>query len=341
MTPDGDSRTVDGSPGHSESDGELQTAAEPREEGVRAWLIIYAKGLAMGGADAVPGVSGGTIALIVGIYERLISALTAVDASALGYLPGLHRRTDRVAFGQALRRMDVPFLVALGGGMASAVVLLARVVEFALETVPGPTYAFFFGLIGASAIILGEREWLRQPRQIVAGVGGFLIAFTIAGVSGQGGVPNSLPVIFLAGSLAISGMLLPGVSGAFILLLLGQYDRMTETLNDFVDGLLALGRDGVTTALVSGGGRIAVFLSGAAVGVLTVAYAVRWALESYRRATLAFLVSLMVGSLRLPVLEVLAVTESRPTAVGTVAVAAVAGAVVVFALNWSTEDLAY
>jgi putative membrane protein len=304
-------------------------------------MLIYAKGLAMGSADAVPGVSGGTIALIVGIYERLIGALTALDPGVLRHVPSLHRATGRAALLQELREMDVPFLLALGGGMVTAVVLLARVVEFALENVPGVTFAFFFGLIGASAGILGERQWIQQPRQIVAAVVGFAIAFALAGVSGQGGVPGGLPVIFVAGSLAISGMLLPGISGAFILLLLGQYDTMTATLNAFVDGLLALGRDGVTAALVGDGVRIMVFLSGAAVGVLTVAYAVRWALDKYRRATLAFLVSLMIGSLRLPVLEVAAATESTLPAIGTVVLAAVAGAVVVLGLNWSTADLSY
>jgi putative membrane protein len=304
-------------------------------------LLVYAKGLAMGSADAVPGVSGGTVALIVGIYERLIGALTALDPSVLRHLLSLHRTTGRAALVRDLREMDVPFLFALGGGMATAVILLARVVEFALESVPGPTFAFFFGLIGASAVILGERQWIQQPRQIVAAIVGFAIAFGLAGVSGQGGVPGTLPVIFVAGSLAISGMLLPGISGAFILLLLGQYDTMTATLNAFVDGLLALGRDGVTASLVSDGVRITAFLSGAAVGVLTVAYAVRWALANYRRATLAFLVSLMIGSLRLPVLEVAAATESTVPAIGTVALAAVVGAVIVFALDWSTADLSY
>ena len=335
MTADTD--TVDG----ESSPTTETTRTETTGRGLRSWLIVYAKGLAMGSADAVPGVSGGTIALIVGIYERLIAALTALDPIVLRHLPSIHQPSSRAAFFDELRRMDVPFLLALGGGMATAVVLLARVVEFALATIPGPTYAFFFGLIGASAVILGEREWLQQPRQILAAVAGFVIAFTIAGISGQGGVPSSLPVIFVAGSVAISGMLLPGISGAFILLLLGQYETMTATLNGFVDGLIALGRDGVTASLVQDGLRIAAFLSGAAVGVFTVAYTVRWALGNYRRATLAFLVSLMVGSLRLPVLEVAATTEPTPVGAAVVAASAVVGAALVLVLDWTTADIAY
>ncbi len=308
---------------------------------LRGLLVVYCKGLAMGSADAVPGVSGGTIALIVGIYERLIAALTALDPAVLGSLPALHRADARSALIADLREMDVPFLLALGGGMVTAVIILARVVEVALETVPGPTFAFFFGLIGASAIVLAEREWLGDTRQIIASVIGFTIAFVIAGISGGTGVPSSLPILFAAGALAISGMLLPGISGAFILLLLGQYNTMTSTLNRFIDGVLRVVVDGVTAQLLEDTIVIGTFLSGAVVGVFTVAYAVRWALENYRRATLAFLVSLMVGSLRLPVVEVLAATDRPPADVLGVVVSAVVGAAFVLALDWSTADLDY
>ncbi len=318
-----------------------QEATEGESSKLRGLLVVYCKGLAMGSADAVPGVSGGTIALIVGIYERLIAALTALDPAVLGYLPSLHQADARSALIADIRDMDVPFLLALGGGMVTAVIILARVVEAALETVPGPTFAFFFGLIGASAIVLAEREWFGDTRQVIASVAGFTIAFIVAGISGGTGVPSSFPILFVAGALAISGMLLPGISGAFILLLLGQYNTMTSTLNRFVDGLLRVVIDGVTAQLLQDSMVIGTFLSGAAVGVFTVAYAVRWALENYRRATLAFLVSLMVGSLRLPVVEVLAATGRAPADILGVVVAAVVGAALVLALDWSTADLEY
>lgn len=329
--------------------GEVETVTteEPVEatqtgtQSVRGLLVVYCKGLAMGAADTVPGVSGGTIALIVGVYERLIAALTALDPSVLAHLSGVHRRETQRALVADLRAMDVPFLVALGGGMATAVVVLARVVEFALETVPGLTFAFFFGLIGASAFVLADPEWVGQPRQLLAAVLGFGIAFSIAGVSGGLDGSTALPLVFVAGAVAISGMLLPGISGAFILLLLGQYQTMTATLNRFVDGLLAVMGDGITAQLLDDAALIAVFLSGAAVGVFTVAYAVQWALATYRRATLAFLVSLMIGSLRLPVIEVLAAAESTPVDIAGVGVAAVVGAGLVLALDWSTADLEY
>jgi putative membrane protein len=321
---------------------EESVEATPTEnQSVRGLLVVYCKGLAMGAADTVPGVSGGTIALIVGVYERLIAALTALDPAVLSHLPGLHRRETQRALVADLRAMDVPFLMALGGGMATAVILLARVVEFALASMPGQTFAFFFGLIGASAIVLAEPAWFDDGRQILAALVGFAIAFTIAGVSGGLSGSTALPLVFVAGALAISGMLLPGISGAFILLLLGQYETMTTTLNRFVDGLVAAVSEGTTAQLVDDALLIGVFLSGAAVGVFTVAYAVQWALANYRRATLAFLVSLMVGSLRLPVIEVLAATDATPTDLASVAVAAVVGAGLVLALDWSTADLEY
>ncbi|MFW5973790.1 MAG: DUF368 domain-containing protein [Natrialbaceae archaeon] len=317
-----------------------ETFESPRA-GLRAWVVVYLKGLAMGSADAVPGVSGGTIALITGIYERFITAITSLDPAVLGYLPGLYRSEDRSAFLASLRRMDVPFLIVLGTGILTAVVLLARVVEGALDTVPGPTFAFFFGLIGASAIVLARAEWLRVPAQIGAGLAGFSLAFLIAGASGQGLLPSSLPVVFVGGIFAICGMVLPGISGAFILLLLGQYDHMTSTLNSFVDGLISLAGAGATDTLLRDAVTIVAFLGGGVVGLFTVAYAVRFALDHYRNATLAFLVSLMLGSLRLPVIEMAAASDGSAGSIGALVLTAAVGAAGIFVLDRSTEDLEY
>ena len=309
---------------------------------LRDWLVIYLKGLAMGAADAVPGVSGGTIALIVGIYERLIRAVTSLDPAPLRYIPHLNRRESRKEFFSSLREMDIWFLVTLGTGMVSAIIVLARLVQFALSTFRGPTFAFFFGLIGASAVVLGRREWLLSPKHLGVSLVGAAFAFVIAGATGQGLVPHTLPVVFLAGMVAISGMILPGISGAFILLLLGQYDPITAALNGFIDGLIDLVSLGVTTAFLGDAAVVVTFLAGALVGVLSVAHVVRWALDTHRSLTLAFLVSLMIGALRLPVIEVLADTEgSAPTAIAGVLLAIVLGAVAVFVLDRHTEDLTY
>lgn len=296
----------------------------------------------MGAADAVPGVSGGTIALITGIYERLIRALTSLNPGILRLVLRLHRRTARAKLLAGVFQMDIPFLVALGLGMLTAVAVFSRFAEAALETVPALTFAFFFGLIAASAVVLFEREWFLHPGSIAAAVGGFAFAFFIAGASGNGLLPHSLPVIFFAGLLAISGMVLPGISGAFILLLVGQYEFMSRTLNDFIDSLLAvLGGAGVGT-LAAETTVIVVFMVGALAGLFTVAYAVRAALERYRTATLTFLVSLMVGALRLPVVRIVEET-GRWTAIegGTVLATGAFGAALVLVLDRYTDDIEY
>jgi len=317
------------------------SSVEDRAGTLRAWVTVYLKGLAMGIADSVPGISGGTIALITGIYERLIRAITRLDPRVLRLVPGVYRREVRTAFFERLRGMDALFLIVLGSGMVTAIVTVARGAEIAFETFPGPTFAFFFGLIGASAVALADRRWLATPGRIGAAVVGFLVAFLVSGAVAEGLLPNSLPVVFLGGSVAISGMILPGISGAFILLLLGQYDYMIETLNGFVDAVLGRA-EGAGNQLVQEGTVVVTFLAGAFVGLFTVAYVVRWALDSYREATFAFLVSLMVGALRYPAVEIAAATETvRIGTVMPIVAAGLIGAVAVLALDHYSADIDY
>ncbi|ELZ98890.1 hypothetical protein C440_01000 [Haloferax mucosum ATCC BAA-1512] len=265
-----------------------------------SWLVVYLKGICMGAADAVPGVSGGTIALITGIYERLIGAVTAITPGRIkrvfrGVAPG--NRDDAIA---AMREVDVGFLLALGAGIATAVVTIMRVLEIAIEQQPVPTFGFFFGLIAASAVVLYAQVSLDGPRQIAAAIAGFSVAFIASGTVGNA-LGHSLPATALAGAVAVSAMILPGISGSLLLLILGQYQYMTNTLNAFVDSLIGVVNGGSVAAVVEPGTVVVTFMGGAVVGLLTIAHAVRWALEHYRRATLAFLVSLIVGALRAPV----------------------------------------
>ncbi len=326
----------------AEDSSTAQESARYTSSGVRDWLGVFFKGIAMGIADSVPGISGGTIALITGIYERLIRAVTRVDPGVLQFVPRLHRQSSRVAFARRLREMDTPFLVVLGTGVVSAVVTVARGAEYALEQFPGPTFAFFFGLIAASAVVLADRRWLSSPGRALAAATGFLFAFLVAGAAAEGLLPNTLPIVFLAGVIGICGMILPGISGSLILLLLGQYDYLVETLNEFVDGLLLLARGTVDEGLVEGGTTIAAFLGGAVIGVFTVAYVVRWSLDRYRRATFAFLVSLMLGSLRFPALEVAKTAEADSLGwLVPVVAAALTGACAVLVLDHYSEDVRY
>ena len=333
----------DGDPRAREPDGEHAGAAAATDTGdsLRDLGTVYLKGTAMGAADTIPGVSGGTIALITGIYERFVRALTRLDPRILRHVPRLHRAEGRRGLLADLREMDFFFLVALGLGVLTAVVTLSRVVHAALVGFRAGTFAFFFGLIAASAVVLYDAVDVSTPGQVGAALAGFVFAFLVAGVSGASAVPHDLPLIFVAGAVGITAMVLPGISGAFILLLLGQYTYLTGVLSDFVDALLATVTGG-SGALVSLGTVVAVFVAGAAVGILTVAHVIRRSLDTYRAATLAFLVSLMVGPLRLPAVEVAEnVGTWTPVSVAAVAGAGLVGAVAVLALDRYTGDLNY
>jgi putative membrane protein len=254
----------------------------------------------MGAADAVPGVSGGTIALIVGIYERLISAVTAIQPGRLRTILGGLRAEGRPEAVGALREIDTGFLLALGAGIATAVVTVLRLVSILLETNPVETYGFFFGLIGASVVVLYSAVSLSTRRRQAAAGSGFVLAFLLSGYA-AGTLGSSLPIIFLAGALAVSAMILPGVSGSLLLLMLGQYEYMSTALSRFTDALVGSLSGGLTDTLVEAAVPVVTFMAGGVVGLFTLAHSVRWALDRYREATLAFLVSLVLGALRAPV----------------------------------------
>ncbi len=302
----------------------------------REWLALYLKGLAMGAADAVPGVSGGTIALIVGIYERLITAVTAIDPPRIrrllsGVVPG--NQPDALA---AFREADGGFLVVLLAGILSAVVAVLRLVEVLLVSVPVGTYGFFFGLIGASAVVLFGAVDVGTPGRKAAALTGFLVAFLTSGYAATA-LGHALPVVFLSGAVAVSAMVLPGVSGSLFLVILGQYEYMTRSLSAFLDGAAGVLLGNGSDELVTAAPPVVTFLAGGVVGVLTVAHAVRYALKRARAATLAFLVSLVVGALRAPVVEVsLRLAESGETwtsAAPRFAAAAVVGAAAVLVVD--------
>ena len=280
---------------------------------VREFAGIYLRGFCMGAADAVPGVSGGTIALILGIYERLISAVTAIDPAQLPLLVEGLRSEGRSEAVDVLREIDAGFLFALGAGIITAVLSVLRLISVLLARHPVETYGFFFGLIGASAVVLASEVSLETRGQKAAAASGFLFAFAVSGYVATAAA-STLPLVFLAGVVAISAMILPGVSGSLLLVLLGQYEYMSRTLSAFTDALVNAIRGGGTAGIVDSGLPVGVFLCGAVVGLFTVAHAVRLALDQYRKATVTFLVSLIVGALRAPVEQV----QLERTAAGSV-----------------------
>lgn len=326
--------------GGSEESGSEVTAiaAADREESLPG---AYLRGFAMGTADGVPGVSGGTIALLTGIYDRLVAAVSAVDPALARQLLGDLRRnpTDAV---ETLRDADVPFLLTLGAGVLSAVLIVVPLLNTALTTAPAVTFGGFFGLIAASVFVLRDAVTLDSPRQIAALVGGAVVAAVASG-SARAVLGSSPVATALAGALAVSAMLLPGISGSLILVILGQYERMSGTLKTFEESVFAALTGGNAVELVSSGVTVVSFVAGGVVGLFTVAHTVRAALERNRQATMTFLIGLVVGALRAPVVgttEALAdVGRSwTPDVIGAFALAAVGGIVLVLVLDYLAGD---
>jgi putative membrane protein len=309
---------------------------------MRDWLSIYLKGVFMGAADAVPGVSGGTIALITGIYERLVAAIAAFDPRVLGDLPRAYDPDARGRVAATLREMDVAFLAVLGAGIMTAIVGVTGAVLAVEKSHPALLYAFFFGLIAASAVVLWSEVGLDTDGEKAAAVVGFVLAFLLAGGSASANVPHSPVVLFFAGAVGICAMILPGVSGSFLLLLFGQYVFMSNTLHAFIDKAVEFVRGGPLSEVLGPFVSVASFVAGAAVGILTFARVVEWALSNHRQVTLTFLVALMVGALRLPVAKVLGAEGAwTTTRAGTVLLAAVVGAAAVLIVDHYTDDLEY
>lgn len=311
----------------------------------RAWVAVYLKGAFMGAADVVPGVSGGTIALITGIYDRLVAAITALDPRVLAHAKHVNSAEGRAEFRAALVEMDLPFLLVLGAGIATSVLALSTVMHRAITspTLAPPTFAFFFGLIGASAVVLYRYVSVGTPGRVAAGVGGFGLAWVVSGATADSAATAPpLLVVFLAGAIAITAMILPGISGAFILLVLNLYQYMSDIPGRFVGALLAVAEGNGVGNLAGPGIPLITFLAGAALGLVSVAHVVRWALDRYRPATLTFLVALMVGALRAPAREISEhVVVWTPGIAATVGLAGLVGAVLVLGLDRYTDDFEY
>lgn len=234
-------------------------------------VFLFLKGMAMGAADVVPGVSGGTIAFITGIYEELIKSIKSISSEAL---PALFKEGIKPAWKAA----NGNFLVVLLLGIAVSVLSLAKGITHLLETQPVLLWSFFFGLIIASAWIIGRTVERWNPAAILAGLAGVAVAYYIT-IATPAQTSEQYWFIFLSGALAICAMILPGISGSFILLLLGKYKFILESLSNLkVDVIL-------------------VFLAGCAVGLLSFARLLSWMFDRYKNLTIAVLTGFMVGSL--------------------------------------------
>ena len=235
-------------------------------------MAIFARGILMGSADVVPGVSGGTIALIVGIYPRLIRAIGSFDAEFL-------RLAAKRDFEGAARHIDLRFLAALGSGIALAILTLAKAVTWLILNKPVTTWSLFFGLIlGSTMIVVALVPRWSAPR-LLAAAAGAAAAYWISGLL-PGETGGGLPALFASGMVAICAMILPGISGAFVLVLLGKYRIVLEALHQ---------RDLAV---------IVVFSAGCAFGLIAFTKLLRALLARWEATTMAFLCGLMIGSLR-------------------------------------------
>ena len=298
-----------------------------------ALLRIYAYGLCMGSADALPGVSGGTVALLLGFYGRLIAAVTALTPGrAVAVLRG-YDSAQRERAREAMLEMDLGFLIPLGVGMVTAVALIAGAVSALASSHPIALFGFFTGLIAASAIVLYRSLAFSSLEHVAAAVAGVTLALLVAANVVQ--LPGSGAVlIVLSGALAISAMILPGVSGALILILLGQYVFLSSELSAFLSGVGRLvGGSGSLEAVVGPGTTVTLFVLGGLIGLVTIARVVRYALDRRREVTLVFLVSLIAGSIPAPLHNVAETHTLTGEVLLLTAAWALVGAVALFALD--------
>ena len=242
-------------------------------------IVIFLKGLAMGAVDAVPGVSGGTIAFITGIYSRLVSGINDVRKEIQNTIFAPKQIIQNV------KKLDWPFFIPLGLGIAIALFIFSGIMSFFLENFTANTFAFFAGLIAASAILFVKKlDWVNF-QNMLALVLGFIFAFIISEITATK-IPHTFPIIFASGMIAICAMILPGISGSFLLVLLGQYEYVISAIHEknlFV---------------------ISIFGAGAALGILSFSKLLNFLLERYHNLTLYSLTGLMLGALRVPYLEI-------------------------------------
>tara|TARA_B110000503_G_scaffold118439_1_gene179376 strand:- start:6164 stop:7084 length:921 start_codon:yes stop_codon:yes gene_type:complete len=232
---------------------------------------IFLRGLLMGAADIVPGVSGGTVAFITGIYDQLLDSLRAVDLEFLA-------RLSRLDIAGAWQHINGRFLLALLLGIATSIFSLAQLVSWVLEHHPVPLWAFFFGLILASALVLLREvdNWSVSKVLCLLSAGAVAVCIALSPVMS---LEMGLAGVFLAGFLAVCAMILPGISGSFILVLLGMYSTTLVALKS-LDLVFIL-----------------VFVIGAGCGLLCFSRLLHWLLLRFHQGTMAVLTGFLFGSL--------------------------------------------
>ena len=235
------------------------------------YIVLALKGMGMGAADVVPGVSGGTIAFITGIYEELINSIKSINLNAVKlFFTG--------KFGTFWKAINGNFLISVFIGIAISIFSLAKGLEYLLNHYPILVWSFFFGLIVASAIYVARSIEKWNIGTIIAGIAGITVAYLITIIT-PAEANTSYLFIFISGSIAICAMILPGISGSFILVLLGMYKFILQAVGDMNLAVLIT------------------FLVGAAVGIIAFSNVLSWLLKKYHNFTIAVLAGFMLGSL--------------------------------------------
>lgn len=247
--------------------------------------MLFVKGMAMGAADVVPGVSGGTIAFISGIYEELIRTIKSADLQALKLLFGFKLK-------EFWEHINGSFLMPLLFGIVVSIISLAKGITYLLENQPVLIWSFFFGLIIASILFIIKQVKQWSMGSVGALIFGAVLAYGITEVA-PAQIPDGLIYIFFAGALAICAMILPGISGSFILLLLGAYSTILGAVSGAIDAV----RAGEWVEFAGHAGVLGVFVAGCAVGITSFARVLSWMFQNAYNATIALLSGFMLGSL--------------------------------------------
>lgn len=260
-------------------------AEQTKSRSAKDFAFLYLKGMAMGAADVVPGVSGGTIAFITGIYEELLDTIKGFNLSVLKTL-------KQEGIKATWEKTNATFLAVLFAGIFTSVISLAKGITFLLETYPVLLWAFFFGLIVASSVIIAKfiKKW--SLNTIVSLLAGAAIAYYVT-IAAPSQIPDGLIYIFLAGMIAICAMILPGISGSFILLLLGAYATVLGSISGLVDGLKATDSE----MIISFGTNLTVFAFGCLIGIIAFSNFLSWMFKKAYSMTMALLTGFMIGSL--------------------------------------------
>ncbi len=235
------------------------------------YILISARGIGMGAADIIPGVSGGTIALITGIYEKLIFSIKSIN-------PALIKQAYKEGIAAAWKKINGNFLIALFAGILISIFSLARLISWLMDNHRLLVWAFFFGLISASAIYIWRKTSGPVLIRLIFIIIGTSISYYIT-IATPSSTPDSLLYVFGAGCIAICAMILPGISGSFILLLIGKYEYILNAVKDIKTDVLI------------------VFAAGCVVGLISFANVISWLFKRFPNQTLALLTGFMIGSL--------------------------------------------